>query len=116
MSVDVTKVITLLGDRLDVARSRRAIESAALNSDVTIVSIEEQQQRLSTKLVVTVSGHPRCVREFHDTVRGDALSSSGAGDGDVIGGIVVAASVEGFRFLKRKWQGRNDPPLDTGPN
>lgn len=68
------------------------------------MSIEEQEKHLSTKLVVTVSGHPSGVREFHDMVRGDAWSTSS--NGDLIGGILIGATVEGFRFAKRKWQGR----------
>jgi hypothetical protein len=114
MSLDVTKTITLFGDRFDIARSRREVGSAALACEVSVVSIDEQEKHLSTKLVVTVSGHPRRVREFHDMVRGDAWSSSS--NGDLIGGIIVGASVEGFRFVKRKWRGRNDPQLDSAPD
>lgn len=28
----------------------------------------------------------------------------------------MAATVEGFRFVKRKWQGRNDPPENAAPD
>lgn len=114
MSVEQTRTITLFGDRFDVARSRREVGSAALACGVTVVSFSEQTGHLNTKLVVTVSGHPRRVREFHDWVRGDAWSANAGGG--LLDGIVMSATVEGLRFVKRKWQGRSDPPMDAAPD
>ena len=111
MGGEMTRTITLFGDRFDVARSRRQVGSAAITCGVTVVSIEEQEHHLSTQLVVTVSGASSRVREFHDMVRGDGWSIS---NGDLLSGIVIGATVEGLRFAKRKWQGRNDPPLHAG--
>ena len=58
---------------------------------------------------MTVAGHPRRIREFHDAVRGDGWLG-GAG-GSPVDWIVTELVVEGFRAAKRKWQGRHDPPL-----
>ena len=112
VSAEQTKTITLFGDAFDIARSRREVGSCALACGVTVVSFDERLGRVQTKLVVTVSGHPRRIREFHDMVRGDAWSASGG----IIDGIVMAATVEGLRFVKRRWQGRHDPPEDVAPD
>lgn len=109
-AAEETKTITLFGDAFDIAQSRREVGSCALACGVTVVSFDEHPGHIRTKLVVTVSGHPRRIREFHDMVRGDAWSASPGGW--IIDDIVIGATVEGFRFVKRKWQGRNDPPLD----
>lgn len=114
MSAEQTKTITLFGDTFDIAQSRRAVGSAALACGVTVVSLDEQPGHISTKLVVTVSGHPRRIRAFHDLVRGDAWSANAGGG--ILDGIVIGITVEGFRFVKRKWQGRSDPPMDAAPD
>lgn len=111
MSAEETKTITLFGDAFDMARSRREVGSCALACGVTVVSFDEHPGHIQTKLNVTVSGHPRRVREFHDMVRGDAWSAYSGGG--IFDGLVMAATVEGLRFVKRKWQGRNDPPEDA---
>ena len=72
MSAEATKKITLFGDAFDIARARREVGSCALVCGVTVLSFDEYPGHIRTKLVVTVSGHPRRVREFHDMVRGDA--------------------------------------------
>jgi hypothetical protein len=110
MSTAETKTITLFGDAFDIARSRREVGSCALACGVSVVSFDEQPGHLQTKLVVTVGGHPRRVREFHDMVRGDAWSAYAGGG--ILDSLIVGLTVESTRFLKRKWQGRNDPPLD----
>jgi hypothetical protein len=114
MSTDETKSITLFGDAFDIARSRRAVGSAAITCGVTLVSFDEKPGHINSKLVVTVAGHPRRVREFHDLVRGDAWSANAGGG--ILDGLVMGVTVEGFRFARRKWQGRNDSPLDAGPD
>lgn len=114
MSAEETKTITLFGDAFDIARSRREVGSCALACGVTVVSFDERPGHLQTKLIVTVRGHPRRIREFHDMVRGDAWSAYSGGG--ILDGIVMGVTVESFRFAKRKWQGRNDPPLDAAPD
>jgi hypothetical protein len=111
MSVGETKTITLFGDPFDIARSRREVGWCALACGVTVVSFEEHPGHIQTKLIVTVSGHPGRIREFHDMVRGDAWSAYSGGG--IFDGLLTAATVGGFRFIKRKWQGRDDPPEDV---
>ncbi len=109
---DKTETITLFGDAFDIARSRRAVGSAALACGVTIVSFDEEPGHINSKLVVIVTGNPHRVREFHDLVRGDAWSANAGGG--ILDGLVMGIAVEGFRLAKRKWQGRNDEQPDAG--
>lgn len=109
MSIEQETKITLVANKLDLVRARRHLAAAAFDRDLRVVSFEERRSRFSTKLDVTVVGHPRRIREFHDDVRGDGWGASG---GDLLGSIAVGLLVEGFRGARRKWQGRHDPPLE----
>jgi hypothetical protein len=113
VGADQTKKITLYGDTSYIAGVRREVGSAALACGVTVVSFEEHSGPISTKLVVALSGHPRRIRDFHDLMRGDGLSTDSQW---IIDGVVIDFAVGGFRSLRRKWQDRNDPPLDSGPD
>jgi hypothetical protein len=114
------KKITLIANNFDVVQARRHIAGCAIGRDLRIVSFEEERGRLSTKVHVTVAGHPRRVREFHSDVRGsgsfDPFQGAGtSGDllGDLVLGVVVAGMAAGAKTGWRKWQERRDPPSGT---
>lgn len=113
MGIEQEKKITLVANNLDLVRARRYVAAAAFDRDVRVISFEERRSRFSTKLDVTVAGHPRRIRAFHDDVRGDGWWE--ASGGDLLGSLAVDLLVEGFRVARRKWQGRHDPPLDQSP-
>jgi hypothetical protein len=74
------KTITVIANNLSLAQARRQIAACAIDRGVRVLSFEERPSRPSTKLDVTVSGHPRRIREFHDDIRGDAWTAESSGD------------------------------------
>jgi hypothetical protein len=113
MSTDQVKMITLVANNFDLVAARRWIAACALGRDVRVLSFAERRSRFSTKLDVTVAGHPRRIREFYDDVRGDAWTADSGGD--LADAIIFPILVEGARAIRRKWQSRHDPPLDRAP-
>lgn len=107
MSGEQVKTITPIANNLSLAEARRRIAACAIDRGVRL-SLEERPSRLSTKLDVTVSGHPGRIREFHDDVRGDGWTADSS---DLVGSLATGVLVEGIRTAKRRWQGRHDPPL-----
>jgi hypothetical protein len=116
------KTFKLVANKLDLVQARRHIAGCAIGRDVRVLAFEERRKRFSTELEVTVVGHPRHVREFHEDVGGSKvdhlLSGSnnfGGGDGDLVGDLVAWVVVEGLSVVGsaawHKWQARNDPPL-----
>jgi len=94
----------------DAVSAQRWVGACAIAHGLRVVSYNERRSRLSTKLQVVVSGHPRYIREFHNDVRGNGWA--GGGGGDLLGEILVGAVVSGFRAARRSWQARHDPPLE----
>lgn len=111
MSADQTKTITLVSNNWDVEMARQKIAMRADERHVQVLAIEEQPSRMTTKLVVTVGGHPKRIREFHDDLR-----DSGGGGGSVADQILGRVLTDGWRAATRRWQGRHDPPLPDDPD
>jgi hypothetical protein len=118
VSSEQTKTFKLITNNIDLVQARRHIAGCAIGRDVRVLSFDERRRRLSTELTVTVAGHPRRIREFHDDVRGNpwAATPAGLGSGDdLVGDIVSWVAVETLGPLvkagRRRWQARSDPPL-----
>jgi hypothetical protein len=110
------KTITLISNNSDVVLTRRTIAADAILHDLRLVSFDEKRGRLTTTFEVTVAGHPRRIREYHDARRNEHNSWGGGGGlDDLIGEFLIELIVTPpYRTLKRRWQGRNDPPLEQG--
>ena len=67
-----TKTFSLTTQKFDIVRARMGIAAAATECEVRIISIEEKHSRVPTyvNLDVTMSGHPKHVRDFHERVGG----------------------------------------------
>lgn len=124
MSLEQKKTIKLVGSNLDVVEARMQIAAAAITHNVRLIAADERRSRMSTSYSVTVAGHPRRIREFHEELRGSCGTGSwlnnwnfDSGD-DLLFGIAAAVVVGGVGALvdkgHKKWQARNDPPLTAG--
>jgi hypothetical protein len=121
MSLEQKKTFKLVGSNLDVVEARMRIAAAAITHNVRLLAADERRTRFSTSYAVTVAGHPRRIREFHEGVRGDVGADWWLNDlefdsgDDLLVGIVAVAVVGGVGALvgkgHKKWQARNDPPL-----
>lgn len=115
----VRTVRTKSGKFVLTALSADGRSGCAIGRDVRVLAFEERHKLLSTELEVTVAGHPRRVREFHQDVSGSAIAGThriGSGD-DLLGDVVAWIVVEGVSAVGsaawHKWQARNDPPLES---
>jgi hypothetical protein len=114
--------LTLVANNSDVVLMRRNTAADVIAHQLRLVSFDEDRGRLTTKLKVTVAGHPLHIRQYREALRGQnssagwSLDGSGGAD-DLLFGIVAEVVVDAvvapsYRAAKHRWQGRNDPPLD----
>jgi hypothetical protein len=110
------KTITLISNNSDVVLTRRAIAADAILHDLRLVSFDEKRGHMTTTFDVTVAGHPRRIREYRDARRNEHSSWGGGGDiGDLVFEFLFdLIVVPPYQALRRRWQGRNDPPLEQG--
>jgi hypothetical protein len=117
------RTVTVVVDSLTIGSEHQRILATAAKHRVSVGGMTAKKRRRLTRTTVmdvTVSGHPRRIREFHDDVRGNPWPdgmSGGPGLADMAVGLVLdvviaEAVIPGYRAARRKWQGRNDPPLE----
>jgi hypothetical protein len=100
------KTFKLSSTKLDLLQGRVQIAAEAIGNDVRVLSIEERPGRVWVELDVTVAGHPRRVREFHDSMKSSAWD--GGGFEDLMFEVVVGGL---WALGRKKWYDHRYPPV-----
>ena len=115
MSVEKTKTFKVTPKHAGVPEWRMRIGAAADLSGVRVVSLEETPSgRSSTKVEVTVAGHPSQIRSFQDELF--PVTPGGASGGGDLSQIAFDAAIEFvvdpvWKAAREKWYRRREAPL-----